>query len=178
MQNVRLLQRAIYGGVFGNGRYTLATTPYVSRGLYAIRYMVLDPSAGPVLSVAGEKVLALSRARRVLEAANESRFWNVGVAGVQGQLWPLEELEPTGPEAPVSAAVSRRRTEVFERSAGQCHYCGTRLDLTGRWHVEHQLPRALGGGDEAMNLVAACVPCNLTKGSRTAIEFVVGGNGC
>lgn len=33
-------------------------------------------------------------------------------------------------------------------------------------------PRALGGGDDALNLVAACRRCNLAKSDRTAIELV------
>ncbi|MCB2039169.1 MAG: HNH endonuclease, partial [Ottowia sp.] len=73
--------------------------------------------------------------------------------------------------------VSRRRRSIFEQSQGRCHYCGAALDLTGKWHIEHQLPRALGGTDEGLNLVAACVPCNLSKSDRTAIEFVTQGRG-
>jgi 5-methylcytosine-specific restriction endonuclease McrA len=81
-------------------------------------------------------------------------------------------VAPTNsPEEPRS--VSRRRREIFERSAGKCHYCGTPLTLVGKWHVEHQQPRALGGGDDPLNLVAACVRCNLAKSDRTALEFVV-----
>lgn len=38
--------------------------------------------------------------------------------------------------------------------------------------IEHQMPRALMGPDELVNLVAACVPCNLSKGDRTALEFL------
>jgi 5-methylcytosine-specific restriction endonuclease McrA len=64
------------------------------------------------------------------------------------------------------------RREVFERSRGCCHYCRTPLTLDGQWHVEHMLPRALGGTDDELNLVAACAPCNLAKRDRTALEFV------
>jgi 5-methylcytosine-specific restriction endonuclease McrA len=69
--------------------------------------------------------------------------------------------------------VPRRRAEIFERSQGKCHYCGEVLTLDGKWHVEHQFPRALGGGNGSLNLVAACVRCNLAKSDRTAIEFMV-----
>ncbi len=51
-------------------------------------------------------------------------------------------------------------------------YCDTTLSLDGKWHVEHQLPRALGGADDALNLVAACIKCNLAKADRTALEFI------
>ena len=71
--------------------------------------------------------------------------------------------------------MSRRRREVFARSDGRCHYCAAVLRLDGKWHVEHQMPRALGGGDELPNLVAACAPCNLSKRDRTALEFMIGG---
>jgi hypothetical protein len=166
----RLLQRPIYGGVFGEGRYALASMPCVSHGLYATRYMVVQPQAGIVLSIAEDKVEALSMARNRLTAANDGHPSIGAACQVQGELWPGElNLEPQ-PSAP--RYVSRRRREIFDRSDGKCHYCGTVLTLDGKWHVEHQLPRALGGGDEGLNLVAACVRCNLSKSDRTAIEFV------
>ncbi len=169
MSTDRLLQRPIYGGVFGEGRYALASMPCVSHGLYATKYMVVQPQAGLVLSVAEDKVEALALARERLQAANDSHI-TAPAQPVQGELWADEPLLlPTQSPAPY---VARRRREVFERSEGRCHYCGTPLELTGKWHVEHQLPRALGGGDDAMNLVAACVRCNLAKSDRTAIEFV------
>jgi hypothetical protein len=170
--SARLLQRPIYGGVFGEGEYALASMPCVSRGLYATRYMVVQPRGGVVLSIADDKVEALTLARERLYAANDGHAGIGEVCQVQGELWPDElTLEPA-PAAP--AYVSRRRREIFERSEGKCHYCSTPLDLTGKWHIEHQLPRALGGGDEGLNLVAACVRCNLAKSDRTAIEFIAG----
>lgn len=172
MSGERLLQRPIYGGVFGDdGRYALASTPGVSRGLHITRYMVVQAQAGVVLSVSEDKVEAISLARQCLSAANDKHLAKPTIA-VQEELWPDEPLlTPTPAPAPY---ISRRRRTIFEKSKGRCHYCGTSLDLAGKWHVEHQLPRALGGGDEAMNLVAACVPCNLGKGDRTAIEYLAG----
>jgi hypothetical protein len=171
----RLLQRPIYGGVFGeDGRYAMASMPCVSRGLYATRYMVVQPQAGVVLSIAEDKVEALAGARRVLHAANDMNACESAKSCAnQGELWP-DVLPPMDiPQEP--RYVSRRRREIFQRSGGKCHYCGTVLTLDGKWHVEHQFPRALGGGDDALNLVAACVSCNLAKSDRTAIEFVAQG---
>jgi hypothetical protein len=34
------------------------------------------------------------------------------------------------------------------------------------------VPKALGGGDQPLNLVASCVKCNLEMSDRTAVEFV------
>lgn len=175
MSGERLLQRPIFGGIFGeDGRYALASMPCVSRGLYATRYMVVQPQAGVVLSMSEDKVEALALARQRLTAANDRQTFQQPTA-TQGELWSDEPLLTPGP-AP-TRYVSRRRRSIFEQSQGRCHYCGEALDLTGRWHIEHQLPRALGGTDEGLNLVAACVPCNLSKSDRTAIEFVTQGRG-
>lgn len=173
MSKDRLLQRPIYGGVFGEeGQYALASMTGVSRGLHTTRYMVIHPQAGVVLSVSDDKVQALAAARRRLNAANDKRVALPSIT-VQSEFWPDEPLL-TSPPAPLRY-VSRRRRDIFQHSDGKCHYCGAKLDLTGKWHVEHQLPRALGGGDDALNLVAACVPCNLGKSDSSAIEFVARG---
>ncbi len=170
MSGEHVLQRPIYGGVFGeDGGYSLASVPCVSRGLHATRYMVIQAKAGVVLSISEDKALALERARVRILAANDSHHLQPQSA-VQGELWPEEALL-TAP-APQTQYVSRRRKAIYDSSAGKCHYCGRALDLSGNWHVEHQLPRALGGGDDTLNLVAACVRCNLSKNDSTAIEFV------
>lgn len=172
MPGERLLQRPIYGGVFGEeGRYALASMPCVSHGLYATKYMVVQPQAGVVLSVSEDKVQALALARQRLAAANDKQVFEKHSA-TQGELWADEPLLAPSPAPAPLAYVSRRRRAIFEESGGRCHYCATTLDLTGKWHIEHQLPRALGGGDEGLNLVAACVRCNLGKSDRTAIEFM------
>jgi hypothetical protein len=171
MSTERLLQRPIYGGVFGHGRYALASMPCVSRGLHTTRYMVVQPQAGVVLSVADDKTEALAGARRVLHAANDLQASDGEQRRqVQAELWPALPVAAAPVHAP--RYVSRRRREIYERSMGKCHYCAAPLDLAGEWHIEHQMPRALGGGDEGLNLVAACVRCNLSKSDRTAIEFV------
>lgn len=166
-----LLQRPIFGGLFGRGRYTLASVAAISRGLHTLKFMVLEPRIGAVLAIADDKCAALSAARQLLAAANDMHFAEQGVAANDAQpyLWPADELPLTPQPAP---AISRRRQAIFDRCAGRCHYCAADLQHDGAWHVEHMLPRALGGSDDAMNLVAACVNCNLQKGDRTAVEFL------
>lgn len=68
--------------------------------------------------------------------------------------------------------VGRRRMAIFRKSEGKCHYCETQLELRGSWHVEHRMPKTLGGSDEPVNLVAACAPCNLQKNDKTDVEFL------
>lgn len=58
------------------------------------------------------------------------------------------------------------RMNLFLRDDFTCQYCGTKLppkDLT----FDHVVPRSRGGGTNWENIVAACVPCNTRKGSRT-----------
>jgi hypothetical protein len=61
--------------------------------------------------------------------------------------------------------VSKRlRFEILRRDNHQCRYCGAAAPeavLT----VDHVKPEALGGTDEAANLVAACMDCNAGKSS-------------
>jgi len=58
--------------------------------------------------------------------------------------------------------VAFTRFNLFLRDEFQCQYCGTKGDLT----FDHVLPRAKGGLTTWANVVAACSPCNLKKGSR------------
>lgn len=156
--------------MFGQGEFELATQPTVTNGLHAVRFLVIQPRSGRVLAIAESKTEALAGARRVLRAtgaANDEPQWR------QPRLWSDAELSVVSEPPP--RPVSRRRRDVFLRSGGCCHYCGTPLRLDGAWHVEHQLPRALGGTDDAVNLVAACSRCNLTKADRSALEFVLSG---
>ncbi|OWQ90828.1 hypothetical protein CDN99_11715 [Roseateles aquatilis] len=166
-----ILRKPLFGGPFGSGRFELATQAIVSGGLHAVRFMVIEPSAGRVVSIAESKSDVLATARRVLRTrddAGELPLW------YQPRLWSDAELAAVPPPAtPAGPRVSRRRRHVHERSGGRCHYCGSDLKLeSSSWHVEHQMPRALGGSDGMPNLVAACATCNLRKGDRTAIEFV------
>ncbi len=60
------------------------------------------------------------------------------------------------------------REYVKERQLGEsCIYCGSREHLT----LEHILPRARGGPDEADNAVMVCRSCNSSKGSKRLYEW-------
>lgn len=162
-----MLRKPLLGGVFGQCGFELATQPTINNGLHAVRFMVIQARAGRVLAVAETKGEALAGARRVLratDAVNDEPRW------VQPRLWSDAEMSVVSEPPP--RPMSRRQREVFARSRERCHYCAVPLQLDGVWYVEHQLPRALGGADDALNLVAACEPCNLRKSDRTALEFL------
>lgn len=57
--------------------------------------------------------------------------------------------------------------EVKERAAGRCEYCHAPQILTGQaFHIDHILPRSLGGLTISVNLCLACAHCNIAKGNR------------
>jgi 5-methylcytosine-specific restriction endonuclease McrA len=55
------------------------------------------------------------------------------------------------------------RFNLFLRDEFRCQYCGSPHDLT----FDHVVPRVRGGVTSWENVVAACSPCNLRKGSRS-----------
>ena len=68
-------------------------------------------------------------------------------------------------------AVSKRtRYEVLKRDNFTCRYC---RETEGKLVVDHVLPVALGGSDDADNLVAACHDCNAGKASTSPTEAMV-----
>ena len=58
------------------------------------------------------------------------------------------------------------RKNVLRRDRHRCQYCRSNDRLT----IDHVIPKSRGGKDTWENLVAACVPCNNRKGSRTPEE--------
>jgi 5-methylcytosine-specific restriction endonuclease McrA len=58
------------------------------------------------------------------------------------------------------------RGAVLHRDNWTCRYCGDEAT-----EVDHVAPRARGGATSPANLVAACRPCNKSKGTRTPAEW-------
>ncbi len=59
--------------------------------------------------------------------------------------------------------VAFTRFNLFLRDEFLCQYCGAKGELT----FDHVVPRASGGITSWENVVAACAPCNLRKGSKS-----------
>ena len=49
-----------------------------------------------------------------------------------------------------------------------CAYCGIQKVA---FQIDHIVPKSRGGTNGVTNLALACAPCNIKKGSRTALEF-------
>ena len=65
---------------------------------------------------------------------------------------------------PFVERVAFNKKNILRRDHYTCQYCGRRGD---RLTVDHVRPRARGGDTSWTNVVAACLRCNLQKGSRT-----------
>lgn len=69
--------------------------------------------------------------------------------------------------------VSKRlRYEVLRRDNYRCTYCGKTAKET-ELHVDHVIPKTLGGQDTPQNLTTACEPCNLGKSSTPADAEII-----
>jgi 5-methylcytosine-specific restriction protein A len=55
-----------------------------------------------------------------------------------------------------------KRVKLFEAAGGICHICGGKIYGKG-WDVEHVIPLALGGADDASNMRPAHKDCHGTK---------------
>ncbi|MBZ5726369.1 MAG: HNH endonuclease [Acidobacteriia bacterium] len=71
--------------------------------------------------------------------------------------------DPKAVAAIYEKAKSKRRV--------RCAYCG-RYPRVGERHVDHVIPLAKGGPHTAANLRITCAQCNLSKGVKTAEEFL------
>lgn len=66
--------------------------------------------------------------------------------------------------------------EVRQRAGDICEYCLLPQDSQeATFHVDHVLPRALGGPTGLENLALACVSCSLRKAARVSARDPVDG---
>jgi 5-methylcytosine-specific restriction endonuclease McrA len=68
---------------------------------------------------------------------------------------------------PFVERVAFNKKNILRRDHYTCQYCARRGD---RLTVDHVLPRSRGGDTTWLNVVAACLRCNLHKSNRTLDE--------
>lgn len=63
---------------------------------------------------------------------------------------------------------STKRYAVFYRSGFRCQACGAspKTDDSVTLHVDHILPKSLGGTESVDNLQTLCMQCNISKGNK------------
>lgn len=69
-------------------------------------------------------------------------------------------------KVPFRARLPLNRRNLLARDRGRCAYCANKADT-----VDHVIPRSRGGDHVWENVVAACRPCNATKGDRLLHEI-------
>lgn len=66
-------------------------------------------------------------------------------------------------------AVPFTRRNIYHHYGYRCCYCGRRLP-SNELNLDHVVPRSRGGATDWANIVTACIPCNLRKGSSLPHE--------
>jgi 5-methylcytosine-specific restriction endonuclease McrA len=57
---------------------------------------------------------------------------------------------------------------LVNRFGGRCAYCGKQAEVL---HADHVVPLSRGGTSWIGNVLPACAPCNLSKGSKLLVEW-------
>ena len=70
------------------------------------------------------------------------------------------------------------RVFIIERDNQTCTYCNRHgehdVDPDGNpWHIDHVVPQSRGGPTHLENLTLSCSYCNLSKGSKSAVGYLL-----
>lgn len=181
----KLKMKPLIGGAFSGGRWCLASTHFTENGLDRVHYFVVDGVSRFMIGQGSTKACALQGARAMLSKQVGRELIPMFILQLhaeriarEAEVRRVNREEQAEMEARRRARIKtvgslpKRRRAIFEKSGGKCHYCACELTLEGRWHVEHMIPRALGGQSVEDNLVAACAPCNHKKRDQTDHEFI------
>ena len=61
--------------------------------------------------------------------------------------------------------------KLTAKQGGLCGLCGRNLSEVNEVHIDHIVPKSIGGGDTEDNLQAVCAQCNLRKGSTPPLAW-------
>lgn len=173
-------RKRVLGGAFQRGEFYLGTD-----GSKEPEFRVFERWSGLDFAISQDKTEALAEAREQIVLidwylpaflerwkklnANDVSRWEQMRSDMEAQRAIADAR--ANARAAKKQYVGKRRREIFAAADGKCHYCKTELVLTGDWEVDHKMPKVLGGSNERVNLVAACMPCNRSKKDKTDVEF-------
>ena len=61
--------------------------------------------------------------------------------------------------------------KLTAKQGGSCGLCGRNLSEVNEVHIDHIVPKSIGGGDTEDNLQVVCARCNLRKGSTPPLAW-------
>ena len=64
------------------------------------------------------------------------------------------------------------RLSLFLKRKGICSVCSLKIDAGKAWDIDHVIPLALGGTNEAENLQILCKPCHQSKTAKNDIPRI------
>ena len=64
------------------------------------------------------------------------------------------------------------RLNLFLKRKGSCGSCYQKIDAVKAWDIDHIIPLALGGTNEAKNLQILCKPCHNSKTYQVDIPSI------
>lgn len=117
---------------------------------------------------------AAARAERQRERSRAWRAANPGRMSVLVRDWKKRNRAKVRADHRARRIAKRKATIAYLMTLqhGACAYC--RCDLGGiAIHIDHILPRALGGSNERKNLQLTCEPCNLRKNATPPEKFIL-----
>ena len=97
------------------------------------------------------------------------RIWQQNNTGSVRVYKLNNKIKRSGTQGSISSA---EWLKVLKRQNNSCYYCD-RNDL--KLHIEHVVPLSRGGNNQLGNIVGACPPCNLSKGSMLISEWKYSG---
>ena len=59
---------------------------------------------------------------------------------------------------------------MYAIQGARCYYCSVVIE--NGYHIEHMTPLSRGGMNDVSNICLACAPCNMSKRTKTAEEFI------
>jgi HNH endonuclease len=60
--------------------------------------------------------------------------------------------------------------KLLSEQSGRCIRCGS---SENKWHLDHIIPKIKGGLDEEINFQVLCGPCNMSKGAKVVIDYLL-----
>ncbi len=136
-----------------------------SLSLDSCRALLLDKAFRPLRAIGWRRAICLDLSDRVEVLEYYTSFVRTSKtsfpipAVIRASAW-LHRLPRVVPPT---------RRNVLLRDGFQCRYCGWE-GSSAQLTIDHVMPRSRGGQTTWENVVAACAPCNRSKGDRTPEE--------